>query len=224
MSDNTGSQHTIPLLNGNEPENDLSSLEARKKDHARLTRLISLLRKTDDVDSKIYDIVHNIVIREFLPETPPYEPEDIAEIIGQFFQPEEVLFPGFLKKTPFPYRMLRLALSLYKMNPIHDHQISILRMSDAEKLNKGLTSFCGSSFWSEQLRRRLKPICWLIVNRELTLQRLIRIANSPPRVCITWKTRSPHPIAITTLKHPNVVMSHPMYAHITMNRYAIQPL
>ena len=137
MSDSTGSQHTIPLLNGNELENDSSKLEARKKHHARLTWLIGLLRKIDDVDSKIYDVVHNIVDRDFLIDTPPHEPEDIAEIIGQFFQTEEMLFPGFLRKTPLPYRMLRLTLFLYKMSPISDHQISIIRMSDAEKQQKG---------------------------------------------------------------------------------------
>ena len=84
--------------------------------------------------------------REFLPETRPHEPKDIAEVIGQFFHPEEVLFPGFPKKTPLPYRMLRLVLFLYKMNPILDHQISIIRMSDAERQHKGLNQLLWFQF------------------------------------------------------------------------------
>ena len=54
MSDNTnGSNTSLPFIRRADPENERSSVETRQNNQARLTRLIKLLKKTDDLDFHI---------------------------------------------------------------------------------------------------------------------------------------------------------------------------
>ena len=81
MSANTnGSNTSLSFIRRTDIDYDDSSIGNRQKDHAYLKPLINLLKK-DDLDSHIYDIVHNIVHGEFLAGVPPYDYEDIPEII-----------------------------------------------------------------------------------------------------------------------------------------------
>ena len=147
MSDNTnGSNNSLPVIWRADANNECSYVENCQKDHKRLTLLIMLLEKTDDLDLYICDIVHNIVDGEFIPDTHPFDHNDIADIIQTMLQLEDALTPSFLCKVAFPHRMLRISLSLPKMNPVPDHQISDVRMTDTKKRNYGLNQFIWFQF------------------------------------------------------------------------------
>ena len=81
-----GSVTSVPVIRRNDIDDDCLSIENRQKDYARLMRLIKLLNKTEDLNSHIYDLVHNVVDGEFLPDTPPYDHGGIAEIMKAIFQ------------------------------------------------------------------------------------------------------------------------------------------
>ena len=139
MSDNmNGSQKSIPVIPRSESEDDRIFLELQKKDHTRLIKLTKLLRHTDELEERIYDIVHGIADNAFAPEDPPYDPETIELIIGSYFPITDVLTPEFLRRYAFPFQLLRMALAIYQLNPVTDHQLSTIRKTEAEKRNRGL--------------------------------------------------------------------------------------
>ena len=129
MSDNTaGSQTSIPLMPRTSSEVERSFVEIQRKDHARVKKLIKFYNKTDKLESSIYDFIEDIAIRDFTPEDPPYDTDDIKLMIHNLmYAPREVLYPEFLQKVSFPYRMLRLALVYLPDEP--DHGSSNLRDS-----------------------------------------------------------------------------------------------
>ena len=140
MSDNTaGSQTSIPLMPRTSSEVDRSFVEIQRKDHARVNKLMKFFNKTDKLESTIYDLIEDIATRDFTPEDPPYDSDDMKVMIHNLCAPREVLYPEFLQKVSFPYRMLRLALSIYQMNPITAHHISAIRLSEDEKDDHGIT-------------------------------------------------------------------------------------
>ena len=79
---------------------------------------------------------HGIVDGELKSDTQLYETEDVADIIRQFFHPEEVLFLESLCKTTFLYRMLCVSLSLYQMSPFQDQQLLIIRKTKVRSSTK----------------------------------------------------------------------------------------
>ena len=204
MSDRTnGSNTSLPVIPRADLDNEQSSVEIRKKDHARLTRLIKLLKKTDELDSHIYDIVHNIVDGEFCPDTPPYDHDDIAEIIQTIFHLEDVMYPAFLRKVAFPYRMLRLSLSLYDMNPISDHQILTVQMSDAEKRNHALNQLIWFQFLVGATAAQVEDNLIAYRRAKSDASASFSPRNTPPRDLPTMEDK------ITPPQHPRCSSSIP---------------
>ena len=139
MSDNThGSGTSIPVIPRTESEDERVFLELQKKDHAKLIKLTKLLRHTDDLEAKIYDIVHGIADNEFKPEDPPYDPETMQVIIESYFPIADVVTPEFLSRYAYPFQLLRIALGIYQLNPVSHHQLSNVRKTEAEKRNRAL--------------------------------------------------------------------------------------
>ena len=139
MSDNTaGSKTSIPLMPRTSSEADRSFAQIQKKDHARVNKLMKFYNKTDKLEASIYDIIEDIAIRDFNPEDPPYDSDDIQLMIHNMCAPREVLYPEFLQKVSFPYRMLRLALSIYQTDLIPIDSVSQIRLSEDEKTDNSL--------------------------------------------------------------------------------------
>ena len=139
MSDNTnGSQRSIPIIPRTESEDERAFLELQKKDHAKLVKLVKLLRQTDELEARIYEIVRGIADNEFKPEDPPYDPDTMQVIIESYFPISDVITPEFLNRYAFPFQLLRIALGIYQLNPVPSHQLSTIRKTEAEKRNRGL--------------------------------------------------------------------------------------
>ena len=103
MSDNMNeSQRSIPIIPRSESEDDRIFLELQKKDHARLIKLTKLLRHTDELEERIFDIVRGIADNEFKPEDPPYDPDTMQVIIGSYFPLGDVLTPGLPPQVCVP--------------------------------------------------------------------------------------------------------------------------
>ena len=86
MSDNTaGSQTSIPLMPRTSSEADRSYVEILRKDHARINKLIKFYNKTDKLESSIYGMIEDIAIRDFTPEDPPYDSDEVKLMIGTTF-------------------------------------------------------------------------------------------------------------------------------------------
>ena len=133
MSDNrAGSQTSIPLMPRTSSEVERSFVEIQRKDHDRVKKLLKFYNKTDKLESTIYDLIEDIATRDFTTEAPPYDSDDIKVMIHNLCAPREILYPEFYQKVSFPYRMLRLALSIYQMNPITAHHISAIRLGEDE--------------------------------------------------------------------------------------------
>ena len=81
-----------------------------------------------------------------MPETLSYDPEDIAKIIHIFFQLDDSPFLKFLDKVAFPFRIMRISISLYNINTVSDPQISTVRITEAERSNSELAQLIWSQF------------------------------------------------------------------------------
>ena len=84
-------------------------------------------------------MIEDIALRDFTPEDPPYDSDDIKLMIRTLCAPSEVLYPEFLQKVSFPYRMLRLALNIYQTNPTPMSRLSEIRLSDDETDDPAIT-------------------------------------------------------------------------------------
>ena len=67
-----------------------------------------------------------------------FQMEDISDMVDSTCQLDEILSPSFFGRTPFPFRMLRLALELHLIDPIDNSKFLNVRMTDNEKRNQGL--------------------------------------------------------------------------------------
>ena len=142
-----------------------SDVESRRKYHVRVNKLIKFFNKTDKLESSIYDFIVDIANREFTPEHPPYNAENMKVMIRNLCAPEEVLYPEFLKKISFPYIMLRLALSIYDMNPIPAHHLPYVRLSEDERNNRAIAELIWFQFLAGATPNQIESN--LVVFREL---------------------------------------------------------
>ena len=136
--DGTGSRESIPLVSRTDADQERAYLEWQLREHTRLKKIFTFFRKTDDLESSIYDVVKSILDVEPKQGTAPFEIDDVSDMIDIFCQTDQVLLPQFLRRTPFPFHMLRISLALHFLNPVDDSLISNIRMTEDENRNQGL--------------------------------------------------------------------------------------
>ena len=198
-----------------------SDVESRRKYHVRVNKLIKFFNKTDKLESSIYDFIVDITSREFTPEHTPYNAENMKVMIRNLCAPEEVLYPEFLKKISFPYIMLRLALSIYDMNPIPANHLSYVRLSEDERNDRAIAELIWFQFLAGATPNQIESN--LVAFRELRANssasrshcdykppQLQRKEQEPERKMVVqkWAAKQidakPIETAVATQRHQNV--------------------
>ena len=138
VDEGSGPNQSIPAVTDTDAEHEQANFAYTLGKHRRLKKIFPFFSKTDELESSIHDFVKSMLeIEPTLGET-PFELSDVSEMIHSFCQPDQVLNPQFLQRIPFPFRMLRLCLDIYLLDPVEDTVISTIRMTDDEKRNRGL--------------------------------------------------------------------------------------
>ena len=127
-----------PIVPEDADAQDRAHLGQKLTEHARLRELLPFFRCIDTLDANIRQVVETILAIEPKLGEVAFSMGDVAYMASSTCQVDEILSPSFFGRTPFPFRMLRLTLELHNINPIDDSRFSNVRITDAEKRNKGL--------------------------------------------------------------------------------------
>jgi len=101
-------------------DNEDGGLQRVTTTHRRLRKLFHLFKKTDELDTAIYDIV------DLLLQTSPVEEEnqiddvEIESMIKNLPRIDTFFKPKFFARKPFEFHILRLTLDLCKTMPFSD--------------------------------------------------------------------------------------------------------
>lgn len=113
-------------------DNEDGGLQRVTTTHRRLRKLFHLFKKTDELDTAIYDIV------DLLLQTSPVEEEnqiddvEIESMIKNLPRIDTFFKPKFFARKPFSFHILRLTLDLYKTMPFNDDQVTEVFISEEE--------------------------------------------------------------------------------------------
>ena len=138
MANNGESYDLPPTSTNNADAQNREYLAQQLAEHARLKKLLPFLRCNDILDANIRQVVNNILTIEPKLGEDAFQMEDISDMVDSTCQLDEILSPSFFGRTPFPFRMLRLALELHLIDPIDNSKFLNVRMTDNEKRNQGL--------------------------------------------------------------------------------------
>ena len=133
-----GSRESIPILSNADGDTDRAFYEQQLAEHARLKKIFNFFRKKDDLDASIYQVIEFILSIEPAQGVSHFEVQDISDMVDSFCTLNEILSPEFFRRTPFPFRMLRLCLDLHLSDPVEDNMISNVRMNQNEERDQGL--------------------------------------------------------------------------------------
>ena len=104
MADNrSGSNQSTPLVLENEVEHEHAHFVYTLGEHRRLKKIFPFFRKTDELETNIYEFVKSILDIEPTQGTVPFELSDVSDMIQSFCQPDQVLTPEFFDAHHSPF-------------------------------------------------------------------------------------------------------------------------
>ena len=112
---------------------DPSAQAANENERIRLKRTFRLLHKTDDLDTAIHFALGPILDIPLTEDESMLTSEDVVEIIQNLARTNLIKVPGFFKRIPFPFRILRCVMAIHNLDPIPTDFMDSFCLSIEEK-------------------------------------------------------------------------------------------
>ena len=106
-----------------------------EKERIRMKRNLKLLKKTDGLDSAIYDVVESWLDTPLTGEEDTMTTDDVEDITQSLPSLERILVPGFFNPMTFPFRIFRQLIFLHDFNPVPTEFMPMFMLNERNQKN-----------------------------------------------------------------------------------------
>ena len=129
------------IMTDNTPEQLEAQLQIARandeKDRTRIKRNLKLLKKTDDLDSAIYDVVESWMDTPLTGEEDIMTTDDVEDITQSLPSLKRIIVSGFFNRLTFPFRIFQQLIFLHDVNPVPTEFMPMFMLKELDQKNNG---------------------------------------------------------------------------------------